>query len=893
MVDPLDLTFDEGLALLEQYPDLNDIRDAAYALCVIEQCLEALSREPGLYDTLKQAHSAKSYGRVVNSSFIRRPKPPRRAGDKMTEIRPLLEAFVRSDDPPNLWAPSQPTTPEILAHATSLKLRTIKGFNVPLVILQDLGSFSSDDLLGARVKNIFVRGKQTLLVNTSGSGKTRLMFEGLSREWRFYFTSVRDTSGLGSSDLQHILESSLPSGDFMDYPQRHSPDFAFVIATNNLLAENCFSKAFLARLLIFRMFLEVAVDSGITEEHESKWLLLQLRAGLETSKDIFERLTRCMWDADTLNIEENITDAIRDIYKLMGAETHLFFVLDEAQAAAEQSWAKHLAADDFSVVISGTAIPPEIFNDTSYAGRLRWTSDTDAFDDKTVQQSYLRRFLPPSFPDTDSGKAFLERVWNWTRGCHRFTAALIGELLANFQNPHTLLNNYIKTLSGFQPTDGQEYVRAEINTGRKMIFNTFDFSLLDSDSSCALPTPHAATRIVVQEVLYNYLTTNEHPPVFNKEHITAVSLDHGRFVDGNMSQIVINEPIVLAGAAVWLNLPPKSTLYPVPYGATLRHYPPSSPKMFAKCLAFYFVHAFKAKPKLSDVFTFTDATNPVSSWAKQSAELVELHPSDEEPAPAERYLEHNDRTTFCIPALGNPDLLFALKLADGSFVWVIVQATPSTSDGVDLLTALDEEYLMRDDESVQARDEGLVNHNRALEILNSPPVATSSKRSLKRSSPTVLRVVASFENQINLPISEGASPHASLSMAHFHHVTEAIKPAEVVASMVASVLGKRKEAANTGKGEGSSRGTKRRKSSPVAIEAPEEEKKARIEKGKGKEKETAAVKAKPPSAREAPVSDRVLRSRTKLSKDDVEVGTKRKSAGKKPKSLTERKGKSA
>jgi hypothetical protein len=73
---------------------------------------------------------------------------------------------------------------------------------------------------------------------------------------------------------------------------------------------------------------------------------------------------------------------------------------------------------------------------------------------------------------------------------HRFTAALIGELLlANFQNPHTLLNNYIKTLSGFQPTDGQEYVRKEINTRRELHFNNFDYSRLDLDSSYALRTP--------------------------------------------------------------------------------------------------------------------------------------------------------------------------------------------------------------------------------------------------------------------------------------------------------------------------------------------------------------------------------------------------------------------
>ncbi|KAJ7655412.1 hypothetical protein B0H17DRAFT_956478, partial [Mycena rosella] len=37
--------------------------------------------------------------------------------------------------------------------------------------------------------------------NTSGSGKTRLLFEGLCHEWGFYFASKRDSSGLGWYDL--------------------------------------------------------------------------------------------------------------------------------------------------------------------------------------------------------------------------------------------------------------------------------------------------------------------------------------------------------------------------------------------------------------------------------------------------------------------------------------------------------------------------------------------------------------------------------------------------------------------------------------------------------------------------------------------------------------------
>jgi hypothetical protein len=368
----------------------------------------------------------------------------------------------------------------------------------------------------ARVVTILNR----VLVNTSGSGKTRLLFEGLFREWGFYFTSVRDTSGLGPYDIHRIIESGLHSEPkFLDEPHPDSPNFSEQLASNNLLAHKSFSEALLARLLIFRMFLETAAETGITEEHKSKWLLLQLDSSLGRYSDIFDELTIALWDEDSYT-QENIADVLHDIRELLGPELHLFFALDESQEAADglprafdatpgkrpvllailDVWRQHLPDTLFSVIIAGTEVAPQIFEDTPYAERLRWTSDTGAFDEQPVQERYLRRFLPPLFLTTSSGIAFLERAWKWTHGrCvsrsskislstfysrHRYTAALVGELLqTSFESPHSLLDRYVKNLCGFQPNDGEEYVRIESSKRRGGLgFTAMKFSALELSS---------------------------------------------------------------------------------------------------------------------------------------------------------------------------------------------------------------------------------------------------------------------------------------------------------------------------------------------------------------------------------------------------------------------------
>ncbi|KAJ7741218.1 hypothetical protein DFH07DRAFT_838326 [Mycena maculata] len=892
-----------GLALLDEFSDLRNIDDAARALKLIvdayssdpdsqldgrytsqDCCLRLLRFEATLHEQLKEAHETKAYEKIANSDLLRKPPGlPRAAQKLLEELRSKLEQFIDSKRPLQSWSPNpEPSDSNILGHLASLKILTLEERGPPMVILNDLGSFAGDPLLKLRIENIFMRGKRTLLVNTSGSGKTKLLFEGLCHEWGLYFTSRQDASHLGSYDLHRILNTTLT----MDKHFSKKPDGDDKKLTyNRLQTYRRISEALLARLLIFHMFLEITTKRGRAEEHKITWLLLQLDCVLGGHLDIFDDLTRALVEPKSVYTWARISDTLCDIHSILQPDSHIFLVLDEAQAAAEKfpeafhadpganpilleilkTWDSH--SPEASVVVAGTEIASKIFADDKNIESLRWTSDTGAFDEQTAQENYLRRFLPPSYLTSKSGEEFLRRVWQWVRGRHRYTASLIESLLAaSFEKPHELLDQYIQTLTEFIPTDNREVTAKQplTNFGLLDDLNPSHYSALESESN-------RQTKFDIHDTLFNYLTAGPRSVPFGADRIDLVSLDYGRFIDGEMREIFVDEPIVLAGAAMWMSQPTSEvagTSHQPAGAASLSRFwdRPGTAKTFAKSLTFYFSHALRSKPLLSELFTFP---KPIVAWAKQAVELVELHAGQggqvrysviSEPdisgplATSAQTLDelaswmgHKDRTPFCLPVATNPDLLFVLKLADGSFVWVVLQATPNPSDGSELLECLEEDKLFCDEE----HDPEHSAHKRAMELLNSPPTGSHATKS---DSPTVLRVVASFEDQIVLK-KRGtmAEPHASVSMEMFRKFIAELPPSEIVASIVDSVLGKRKEPPAKGKGKG--RAKKRQNSLPVAvIEGDSKAEKGKKTRATTPEPSTRVLRQRPP--KDAPADNK-------------------------------------
>ncbi|KAK6992724.1 hypothetical protein R3P38DRAFT_3224990 [Favolaschia claudopus] len=862
-------TWEEALKELHKFPNLDDIVLAAKALSILvafylpqpipaldpryedpSESLALLKRAPELHQMLKQAHPVDFYEHIRNSDFIRRPDAvlPKEVQDYLDGIKPYLAAFLGNPTPIPQWDPiPQPSDPDLLAHLESLDILCLGGHALPLVILKDLGTFDDNPILRSRLDNIFVRGKKTLFVNTSGSGKTRLVFEGLTGRWGFYFTirnfSIQD---LGSNDVSRALRRLSADRDFTERVDASDTISAQKLARNHTLAKSYLNQLLLARLLIFRMFLEIVHETGTgtTEDHRMKWLLIQLVPYLD-GEDIFAELCEHLCDYDA---EESLSRTLTTIHRLLGHDNHIFITVDEGQTVAGTPdvcfplafdtdyanhpillnmvdiWDQQFPAGSLSWVIAGTVISKHVFERPKYAGQVRWISDTGSFDDPSLHEQYLRRFLPPDFVSTDSGQAFLQRAWAWTGGRHRYTASLVLELIVwNFQKPHTVLDDYVAKFTKSQPPDGKR-------------MRTLNFEMSYSE----------AVRFHLRSTIYHYLVAERHHPLFPGNNIVVVSIAFGRFIDAEMKEIAFDESMPVVGFAQWLtevcsrNLPWdfNRVVHVKNLLACIQQTPPLTSKAFAACLAFYLARAFTSEPTLSDIFSFAV---PIPAWAMQSAKLVmpnaasgvaphsnppvgplvtSAHSVDDVVAWMEH--AHGDRTPFCIPASEavTPDLLFSLELSDGTEVSVVMRVSPMKSDGGDLLADLDDARLFCDPE--HGVDSAW--HKRAIELLNPP---RRSKRKSQSHPPVrrVLRVVASFENQIDANVlatttETPAMAQAVLCQDAFHHLMAALPTSLFVSTIQKNILKRKREIMEEEeedvdvKGKGKERAVKRPKSAP-------------------------------------------------------------------------------
>lgn len=301
------------------------------------------------------------------------------------------------------------------------------------------------------------------LVNTSGSGKTRLVLEGLCKYWGFYFTSLVDSSLLGSSDVQNGIRTYVP--DFPGFrsvlPPSDAPGYESALQTNRRIAGRVFSQLFLARLLIFDLFTDIMNRHGARDApqgpYKERWLLFQLQPSLLHPKiwDVFDDLAGKLSQATDSYMNTKTKALLLRVRKFCTGEagcdpatpstvhTPLFCVLDEAQYAATEhcsafrsdqngthrpilreivrAWEGQSFGQGVFMVVAGTGISKDVVDQAMASAimkdsKYRWCSDTGAFDQKDIQRRYMLKYLPPSLIESDSGKRLLERVWYWLHG---------------------------------------------------------------------------------------------------------------------------------------------------------------------------------------------------------------------------------------------------------------------------------------------------------------------------------------------------------------------------------------------------------------------------------------------------------------------------------------------
>jgi hypothetical protein len=280
----------------------------------------------------------------------------------------------------------------------------------------------------------------SFLCNTSGSGKTRLLLEGLWRNWGLYFTASIRLGGLGSSDLEHVLQQ-LEQQDRLTKLTEENRILA-LDENRGAMSRLCILLLYV-RLVALRIFLECASaqPGGITDAHKSRWLLLQIALKeFFSGVDIFSTLSWELRAAPLAYLRRAVESELKEVKALLGPSPPLFCVLDEAQVPTNlfincflseteptkrrpilreivASWTKVLP----DLIVSGTGVSMqevESVLDSAVAkeGDLQSTTSTGAFDNQNDQKEYLKQYLPSGFLDSEPGKALVLRAGYWLCG---------------------------------------------------------------------------------------------------------------------------------------------------------------------------------------------------------------------------------------------------------------------------------------------------------------------------------------------------------------------------------------------------------------------------------------------------------------------------------------------
>ncbi|KAJ7154588.1 hypothetical protein C8R46DRAFT_1227424 [Mycena filopes] len=353
-----------------------------------------------------------------------------RIGAFVAALRPVFVKFIDNAEPVPKWHPPQDAIDFAWLEAQSFPATGGK----PDLLLHNLGSFAEDPELRRGLDDIFEPNPQshTFLVNTTGTGKTRSMLEGLCLYWGFYFVSVVDTNYLGSYDLENTIGSSIPNspGFVRDLSTTAGPtEYMLALEKNRSIASKRFTEVLLARIIIFQLFIEIIQDCTNILDSEAKklWLLIQLhpsRLGYPGG-DFFVELATALRDSPTEWLQSEVSTRLAKARSWCFKDftsVPFFLVLDEAQ---------HAARTHFS-----------------------------AF--RSENQNPIHRPVLREITSLHNGIPFRTST-QW------------------FRSPHRLLNSFVKAYTGITPTDGQRWVEQEIYDARwpeALQLNSFDFPKL-------------------------------------------------------------------------------------------------------------------------------------------------------------------------------------------------------------------------------------------------------------------------------------------------------------------------------------------------------------------------------------------------------------------------------
>ena len=204
----------------------------------------------------------------------------------------------------------------------------------------------------------------------------------------------------------------------------------------------------------------------------------------------------------------------------------------------------------------------------------------------------------------------------------------------------------------------------------------------------------------IHQLTTHYFMRSVLPRTLGRDEATYVEYGFARFVDAETKTIAVDEPLVLLAATRWINANHRTSYK---FFAKQIEIQDRKSNGFENYIAFCIDMIFSSKQRLNEVFSFNGSNTP--SWCNLEAELVSLQrtglPDHIEESPVRHFtssgssvnlgidttspeetsqwLEHRSHSPICFPHVSmGPDLLFILRLSDGSLIWVALQAKYST-----------------------------------------------------------------------------------------------------------------------------------------------------------------------------------------------------------------------
>ncbi|KAJ3873670.1 hypothetical protein F5051DRAFT_476277 [Lentinula edodes] len=724
----------------ESFPEVEDINLASKFLYSylsktseglfkpsLELCATSLTVDPSLHDTLKVIHRKRDLdaferfrAHLKRNSWRFHPQfEVVNHAIRATEFAGKMDDVAVNEFDRPVWSPATPIPDaRVAAHIRNLRIPLGRFEEVPLIILHELGSFQHDPLLRKRLDRIFSPLYHTLLVNTSGTGKTRLLFEGLCLHWGFYLTCTLDASLLGAGDFAHIVNNVNCDRNWKPVlPPISDPKHPSFVQDNIHIVYRACSEALLARLLVFNMYLKACSKVGFSHAQRRRWLEAQifpfdLISAFDPFGEIKSSISALHLSDHTL--DEAISRTLEDIQNIwdMPAGEYFYIALDEANAASTKHRRSFL--DEYGhypvlkemlralrrrmghlpvkFIVAGTMIPPELFQ--SKVGEwddFRWCSDTGSFDNPEMHRRYISQFLPSELISSITGQALLDRSWQWLRGRHRYTASFITVLLDNsFQSPHSLLGSYIENISNYSPHDNTEYTSGEL-----VAYDKWYGSLGDSGLNAGWISVIEMHRSVI-----NFLVTSQGCTDCSTNHRALVSEDYGYFIDPDCSKIALNEPLTIMYGAGWLKeTHRKKSRFQITNFDIFDTHHGTDPRAshFALFLALLFASMFDGLTQISNAFTVSGISTPfleaklvTFTRIGPRLEARDVHFTDHTPdrlvllatTPEEAlcWFKHERDEPFCAlqyASSTSATLVFCLQFSDARTSWVFVRV-PST-----------------------------------------------------------------------------------------------------------------------------------------------------------------------------------------------------------------------